>query len=57
MDYQTLKPSTFNPEDQRPGCLDFLKCPSLRGDKRVEYEPPKSQCVGVLKDKSNSANE
>lgn len=57
MHYETLKTSTFNPEDQRPGCLDFLKCPSLRGDNRLPYEPPKSQCVGVLKDKGSITND
>lgn len=25
---------------QRPGCLDFLKCPSRTGDKLREHRPP-----------------
>lgn len=40
-------------EAQRPGCQDFLDCPSLRDGKREPYAPPSSGLVGTLKDKRN----
>jgi hypothetical protein len=40
-------------EAQRPGCQDFLDCPSLRDGKREPYAPPSSDCVGTLRDKRN----
>jgi hypothetical protein len=37
----------FNPAVNRPGCLDFLLCPSLMGDKRMPYRPPMHGCVST----------
>lgn len=44
-------------EAQRPGCQDFLDCPSLRDGKREPYAPPSSDCVGTLKDKRDLARD
>lgn len=29
----------WNPEDNRPGCQDFLKCPSKVGNKSIPHRP------------------
>jgi hypothetical protein len=29
----------WNPENNRPGCQDFLKCPSRVGDKLIPHRP------------------
>jgi hypothetical protein len=29
----------WNPENNRPGCQDFLKCPSKVGDKLIPHRP------------------
>ena len=50
MNYKPYQPSTFNPEDNRPGCLDFLKYASLHNGKQTAHTEPKSMCVGTLKD-------
>lgn len=41
----------------RPGCLDHLKHPSRRGDRRVPHQLPMGGCVGALRDKRSSARD
>ena len=36
----TYTGDNFDPDAQRPGCLDFLKYPSRIGAKLCEYKPP-----------------
>lgn len=44
-------------EAMRPGCQDFLDCPSLKDGKRIPYSPPKADCVGKLADPRNLAGD
>lgn len=52
-DHEIYKPEPWLPEIARPGCQDFLKCPSRVGDELKPYEGIKPQCVGQLKDRAN----
>ncbi len=49
----TYVPST---PPMRPGSQDAFKKPSLVSGKHVDYKPPVSGCVGVLKDRRQHNN-
>ena len=58
MTYENYKPQTREQlEAMRPGCQDFLDCPSLKDGKRIPYSPPKADCVGKLADPRNLAGD
>jgi hypothetical protein len=47
----------WNPEDNRPGCTEFLKYPSRRADTLVPHRAPMHAMVGNLADRRNLAKD